>query len=344
MTHRVLSDNLVSLIVRTTSALQSQVFQLDRTNRRAVLEQAHNVIQSNLNGSAGSRRESVLLASRSVLTVITSTTSSQVRNLNHFEAHHVTDSAALRVNQCLIVCSVRHQSSQNRRVVIRSGVESTVSSRNVVLGQSRTSNGQLSDNRFTQLNRVSQVARGRLNQSQNCRLTETLNVLIGGVRQVNQTSQFSQYSTVSRHRQRFTQLCGVLSANVVVVHRVLNVVNQNVRSQQAINVDYLLGVFDILTFVIEVLTRFQVSSFGATNHRELCGLTRSNRAQHVTRHGHGGAGESRQDFTAEHFKEQRQFVRCGLTLTLISTNLLSALNVSHVESPYVNLKKSLVTT
>ena len=88
-----------------------------------------------------------------------------------------------------------------------------------------------------------------------------------------------------------------------MVHRVFDVVNQHVRSQQAINVNGLLSVLDVFTFVIQRLARLQVSGLGATNHRELCGLTGADLTLHVTVGGHRGTSECGQDFTAEYFQE-----------------------------------------
>ncbi|BBF66861.1 capsid and scaffold protein [Klebsiella phage KN3-1] len=301
MTHRVLSDNLVSLILSATSTFQSEVFQLDGTDSGTVLEQAHNVLFVDFTTSC---RESVLLVGRFcafVRAVITSATSGQVRNLDDFEAHHVTDRTTLRVNQSRIVRSVRHQSRQNRRVHVRGGVERTVVSRDVVLGQSCTSDGQLCDNRLAQFDRVSQVS--LQTNFQQGRFAQTSDVLVDGIREVNQTSQLGQYRTISSHRQRFTNLRGVLGANVIVVHRVFDVVNQHVSGQQAINVNGLLGVLDVFTFVIQRLARLQVSSLGAANHRELCGLTGADLTLHVTVSGHRGTSECGQDFTAEYFQE-----------------------------------------
>ncbi|MNV72982.1 hypothetical protein D3C71_1661050 [compost metagenome] len=114
-----------------------------------------------------------------------------------------------------------------------------------------------------------------------------------------------------------------------MIHCIFDVVDQNVGGQQAVDGDHLLGMLDVFTLVIEVLTRCQVVTLGATHYREGSGLAVLNGADHMLVHGHRAAHESSQDFATEDLQEHRQFVSRVLTLALVRADLLTASCVCH---------------
>ena len=124
MPHRVLGNDLVSLIFCTTGTFHSQIAEFNSTDSRAM---EHNALKSR-SGNLSVKRM-----------FTTNTRVNQIGCLNNGEPTDVLQFATIGVKQSLIVSRIRHQGTDNRRVTLRGQQAVAVSLRHPIVRESRTS-------------------------------------------------------------------------------------------------------------------------------------------------------------------------------------------------------------
>nr|DAV87798.1 MAG TPA: hypothetical protein [Caudoviricetes sp.] len=289
--HRVLRNDLVSLILSTTSTFHSKILQLNRTHSGAV---EHDTLKT----------RSLDLGIKSMLTI--NTLVQKMRNFNDFKAANRLELARIRVKESMVVSGIGHESLHHSRVAFRRKKTIAVTLRDVVLRHLGTSRKETLKDLIAIISFL-RDSKTR-NELKGLTRTENLVIIFTIVRNITilELSVLSgligkliDNSAVSAHSESFTKLAGILDSNIVVVHRIVDIRDKAVSRKETVDSNDTFIVFHLLTLVIKGVTRSKILSTGTAHNSERSGLTMRDSTNLMTRHHNGGASKSSQNFTRE---------------------------------------------
>nr|DAL83632.1 MAG TPA: hypothetical protein [Caudoviricetes sp.] len=260
VSHRVLRNDLVSLIFSTASTFHSKILQLNRTNSGAV---EHDTLKT----------RSLDLSVESMLAI--NTVIQEVRNFNDFKAANRLELTRVRVKESVVVSGIGHESLHHSRVTFRREKAIAVTLRDIVLRHLSTSRKET----LKDLIAIRSFLRNIKTRNEFKGLTRTENLvsartIVGNITILERSvlsgliGKLIDNSTVSAHSESFTKLTGILNSNVIMVHRIVDIRDKAVSRKETVNGDDTFIVFHLLTLVIKGVTRSKILSTGTTHHSE----------------------------------------------------------------------------
>nr|DAG49649.1 MAG TPA: hypothetical protein [Caudoviricetes sp.] len=311
--HRVLGNDLVSLIFSTAGTFHSEILELHRTN-------------------SGTMENNALKLSGSVLCIklmlAINTIVEEVRNFDHFKSANRLELARVRVKEGMIVSGIGHESLHHSRVAFRSQKAIAITLRDVVLRHLGTGGKKSLKNLIAILSFLRNIkTRSKLKGLTSTRNKVVILTIIGDIAILGLSvlsgliGKLIDNSTVSTHSESFTELTGILDSNVVMVHRIVDIRDKAVSRKETIDSDDAFIVFHLLTLVIKGVARCKILSTGTAHNSERSTLTMRNRSNLMTRHHNGGASKSSQNFTREDLHKECFTIARRESLTRIGNTL-----------------------